>query len=53
MRYLKTIFGQQILFKWDDCLLRIKMLNIYFMSYIFSLNMRWLNLEKLKKVNQF
>ena len=29
MRDLKTIFGQQIQLKWDHCLLRIKMLNIY------------------------
>ena len=29
MRDLKTIFGQQILLKWNHCLQRMKMLNIH------------------------
>ena len=38
MRDLKTIFGQQVKLKWNYCLQRIKMLNIYYLSYMFSLN---------------
>ena len=45
MQDLKTIFGQQIQLKWDRCLVRIKMLNIYFAPEMFSLNM-----DGLKKV---
>ena len=36
---LQTTFGQLIWQKWNHCLLRIKMLNIYYVSQMFSLNM--------------
>ena len=36
MRHLKTIFGQQISLKWDHCILRIKMLNIYYAIDVFT-----------------
>ena len=39
---LKKIFGQKIQLKWDHCLLRIEMLNTYYMSQMFSLNMHGL-----------
>ena len=41
---LRTIFGQQIQLKCDRCLQEIKMLNIYYVSQMFSLNMHGLNL---------
>ena len=44
MRDLKAIFWQQIQLKWDHCLLRIKIFNIFYVSYMFSLNMHDLNL---------
>ena len=44
MRDFNSIFGQQIYLKWKHCFQRIKMLNIYYACYIFSLNMRRLNL---------
>ena len=40
---LKKIFGQQIQLKWNHCLLRIKMLEIYYVQQMFSLNMQGLN----------
>ena len=46
---LKTLFGQQILLKWNHSLLRTKMLLIYYVSQMFSLKMFGLNLEKIKK----
>ena len=36
----KEIFGQQIQLKWNYCLQRMKMLYIYYVSQVFSLNMR-------------
>ena len=36
---LQTTFGHLIQQKWNHCLLRIKMLNIYYVSQMFSLNM--------------
>ena len=47
------IFGQQILLKWDRCLLKIEVLNIYYVSQMFSPNMLGLNLPKIKKLKQF
>ena len=44
MQDLKTIFGRQILPKWNHYLQRIKALNIYYVSLMFSLNMHGLNL---------
>ena len=37
MRDLKTIFGKEIQLKWDHCLLRIKILNIYYVIDVFSI----------------
>ena len=48
MQDLKTIFGQQISLKWDHCPLKIKILNIYYVTKMFSPNMHWLNLWKIK-----
>ena len=39
MKDLKTIFGQQIQLKWNHCLQRIKVSNIYYLSQMISLNM--------------
>ena len=30
MRDIKTVLGQHTQLKWDDCLQRLKMLNIYY-----------------------
>ena len=38
MRDLKTIFGLQIQKKWNQCPQRIKIVNIYNVSQMFSLN---------------
>ena len=50
MRELKTIFGQQIQLIFNHCLQRIKILNIYYVKQMFSLNMHVLNLSKIKTV---
>ena len=50
MRNLTSIFGQQISLKWYHCLLRIEMLNIYYVWLTFSPNMPGINLRKVKKV---
>ena len=48
MRDWKTIFGEQILLKWDHCLQRIKKLNIYCVIYI-SNKYAWVKSLKDKK----
>ena len=53
MRDLKTIFGQQIQLKWNNCLQRIKMLNNYCVSDMFSLNMYGLKSYEIKKIKLF
>ena len=49
MRDLKTIFREQIQLKWNHCLQRIKMINIYCASQIFSRNKPWIKPLKDKK----
>ena len=39
MKDLKTIFGQKIQLKWNHCLQRIKVSNIYYLLQMISLNM--------------
>ena len=41
---LTTVFWQQIQLEQDHCILRIKMLNIYYVSHMFSLNIHGLNI---------
>ena len=53
MHCLKTIFDQQIYLKWDHYLLRIEILSIDYVGWIFSSNMHGLNLSKIKKGKKF
>ena len=49
MLVLKTISEQQIQLKQNHFLENIKMLHDYYVSWMFSLNMHGLNLQKIKK----
>ena len=53
MRYLKTIFDQQIYLKWDNYLLRIEILSIDYVGWMFLSNIHRLNLSKMKKGKMF
>ena len=54
MRHLKAMFGKQIQLKWNHCLLRIKMLNIYLLCVIdIFAKHAWVKPSKIKKVKQF
>ena len=48
MQDLKTIFGQQIQLKWDNCLLRMEMLNICYVIDVFP-KYAWVKPLKDKK----
>ena len=50
---IKIIFGQQIYMKWDHYLLRIEVLNIYYVWQMFSPNMLGVDLWKTKKLKRF
>ena len=49
----KIIFGQHILLKLDHYLVRIVVLNIYYVWSMFSQNMHGLNLWTIKKLKHF
>ena len=49
MRDFKTMFGQQ---KWNDCLQKVKMLNIYYVMDVFT-KYAWDKPLKDKKCNRF